>query len=145
METRPRSTFTTAWLIFKCFLRNLSKTSGIITMASFYENDTSEYFQSGHLDGARIDLRFDISVYRNESCNKTEYVFGRTEGILAGVFASLLSISGITANIITISALLNFQKTRNHVTTLFIVSLATSDLVFSMFTLPTLSTRFFTG
>lgn len=95
--------------------------------------------------GPRIDIRFDVSVYRNGSCDKADYVFGHAEGLLASIFAGLFSVAGIVLNMGTISALLNFQRTRNHVTTLFIVSLALSDLIFSMFTLPTLGIRFFTG
>ncbi len=70
-------------------------------------------------------------------------VFSMSESLLAGSVAVFCSVFGAVLNLVTIIALLNYSRTRYHVTTPFIVSLATSDLVFSSLTLPFLAIKFF--
>jgi len=54
----------------------------------------------------------------------------------------LISIAGTILNLTTILSLLNHKLVRQQPTTPFIISLATSDLIFSSATLPILATRF---
>ena len=77
------------------------------------------------------------------ACHDDPIVFTTVDSLVAGSFASAFSILGTFLNACAIIALLNFSKTRYHVTTPFIVSLATSDFMFSAITLPILATKFF--
>ena len=80
------------------------------------------------------------------SCNNADYVFDDGGlSIWAGTGATLCSIMGATFNLITIMALLNDLSMRKHITTPFVISLATSDLLFSIIILPLMAARFFYG
>ena len=61
---------------------------------------------------------------------------------LAGSFGLIISIVGVVFNLLNILALLNYKPIRAHVTTPFVISLSTSDMLFSGLVLPILSIRF---
>ena len=61
---------------------------------------------------------------------------------VASIFASLFSFFGFGLNLVVIVALLYSKKTRNHVTTPFIVSLSCLDLIYSGYILPIFAVRF---
>ncbi len=79
----------------------------------------------------------------DEKCSNVTFAFPPGDSLLAGVMASVSSVLGATANLTAIVALLSYPKTRSHITTPFIVSLAASDFVFSSLTLPILALKFF--
>ena len=56
----------------------------------------------------------------------------------------MISLLGMVLNGVTIAALLNHTPIRRHVTTPFVISLAFSDLLFSVTVLPVMAVRFFT-
>ncbi len=76
-------------------------------------------------------------------CSDVELKFSTADTIVAGVLASVCSVLGVAFNLCTVVALLHFPKTRQHVTTPFVVSLAAADGCFSLFTLPMLAAKFF--
>ena len=63
---------------------------------------------------------------------------------ILGSAATLISLLGMVFNVVTIAALLNHTPIRRHVTTPFVISLAFSDLLFSITVLPVMAVRFFT-
>ncbi|KAF7996712.1 hypothetical protein HCN44_002358 [Aphidius gifuensis] len=67
--------------------------------------------------------------------NSTREIYESFGGILTGI-ATLFSIIGIIANIVTIIAFIRHQNLRKNVTTLFIINLCISDLIFSSINLP---------
>ena len=72
---------------------------------------------------------------------ETELLFSQTTSVIGALCAIVFSIVGTVGNIFTIVALWN-SKLRGHPTTLFIISLALSDLIFSSFNLPLQAHRF---
>ncbi|XP_040576322.1 protein trapped in endoderm-1 [Lepeophtheirus salmonis] len=71
------------------------------------------------------------------------YVFSGFDSKLAGISATLIGFLGFSLNLVIVLASLNYKKLRYDVTTPFILSLTTSDLLFSSLTLPILAIRFF--
>lgn len=85
-----------------------------------------------------------MSSFPETQCRPNEtLVFSNGDSIAAGVGATLCAIIGSVMNSATIVAILNYPRTRSHVTTPFVVSLACSDFIFSSLTLPTLAIKFF--
>ena len=82
-------------------------------------------------------------LWCNSSNPCEQFVFSTAQSLTAGVSASALALVGSVLNLVTIVALLRYSKTRYHVTTPFVISLAFSDFLFSSVTLPTLAVKFF--
>lgn len=89
-----------------------------------------------------MDNLTNAQCFQNKSA---EFVFGTLDQVLAGTTASMCSFFGTLFNLVTICALLNHRPLRIHVTTPFVISLATSDLLFSAVTLPLMAIRFYAG
>eukprot|EP00096_Caligus_rogercresseyi_P013826 TRINITY_DN6427_c0_g1_i1.p1 TRINITY_DN6427_c0_g1~~TRINITY_DN6427_c0_g1_i1.p1 ORF type:complete len:404 (+),score=68.29 TRINITY_DN6427_c0_g1_i1:143-1354(+) len=68
--------------------------------------------------------------------------FSRTSTIFAAVCASIFCVVGVLGNLLTIVGLLRSPRLRNHATTMFVVSLAISDLLFSAVNLPLTASRY---
>lgn len=62
--------------------------------------------------------------------------------IFAAVCASIFTVVGIGGNMLTVVALLRCPKLRLHATTMFVISLAFSDLMFSAVNLPITAVRY---
>jgi len=103
------------------------------TMRSFFEQPTES--------PNRIQQQFSINIKCPE-LNDDLFVFGDGASVFAAIFAVLFAILGICLNILVIVALLHYRRTRQHVTTPFIISLSISDLVYSGFILPIMAARF---
>lgn len=83
-----------------------------------------------------------MTEWNISSCGSS-FVFDVTSTNVAFMFATSISVIGSVLNFIIIVAILQYKKTRRHVTTPFIVSVASTDLVYSAFILPILATRFY--
>ena len=70
-----------------------------------------------------------------------DILFSETTSLIGAMLAILFSVLGSVGNLFTIVALV-ISKLRGHPTTLCVISLAASDLVFSSFNLPLLAQRF---
>ena len=70
-----------------------------------------------------------------------EILFSETTSLIGALCAVVFSLLGTLGNLFTILALI-ISKLRCHPTTLCVISLAASDLVFSSFNLPLLAHRF---
>ena len=75
--------------------------------------------------------------------DSTSYVYSTTESVIAGVGSTILAIVGTFLNFLVILALLKCNKLRKEYLTPSVVSLATTDLLYSMLTLPMLALRYF--
>jgi len=73
----------------------------------------------------------------------TSLIFSETESGVAGVLACIIAIAGAVGNVLTIVALVYSKRLRWHPTTMFLVSLSLSDLIFSVYNLPLTAHRFF--
>jgi len=71
----------------------------------------------------------------------TALLFSETTAVIGAVCAAIFAIIGTLGNVLTILALTQ-STLRSHPTTLCLVSLAISDLIFSMYNLPLLTHRF---
>lgn len=78
-------------------------------------------------------------IFHNET-NSIHY--SRPATIFAAVAASIFTFVGITGNLLTVVALLKCQKLRSHATTMFVISLAVSDLLFCTINLPLTASRY---
>ena len=76
--------------------------------------------------------------------NSTSNVYSNVETVIAGLCTLIESIFGLVLNLLVVLALLKNDKLRKEYLTPAIVSLAVSDLLYSMYTLPVLSIHFFT-
>jgi len=74
--------------------------------------------------------------------NETAIHYSRPATIFAAVAASIFTFVGITGNLLTVVALLKCQKLRSHATTMFVISLAVSDLLFCSINLPLTASRY---
>ena len=74
----------------------------------------------------------------------TEYCYSDGESILGGLGATVQAIVGTALNLLVILALTRNEHLRKEYLTPAIVSLASTDLLFSMVTLPMLAHRYFT-
>lgn len=78
---------------------------------------------------------------RPDSDTGTQLLFSETTSIIGAVSAILCSFLGTFSNLFTI-IVLGSSSLRSHPTTFFVLSLAASDLMFSLFNLPILAHRF---
>ena len=77
------------------------------------------------------------------SSNETKFAYSGPLSILAGFGVSFEWIVGFTLNALVILALLKDAKLRKEYLTPAIISLALTDLIYSMYTCPVLSFHFF--
>ena len=92
-----------------------------------------------------------MSSNDNNSCwwngsytnDDTHFIYNDAEAILGGTFSMLLAVGGFIFNLLVICAVMYHRKTREQTLTPFIISLCSSDLIFSTATLPLFATRFF--
>ena len=75
----------------------------------------------------------------------SEWVYSEGESIFMGVFSSLQAIFGVALNLLVFCIFLMTPKFRKEYLTPFVLSLATTDLIYSLITLPTIATRYFMG
>ena len=83
-----------------------------------------------------------ISFFIKAANTSHDFMFTDVAADLAGSFGLIISIVGVVFNLLNILALLNYKPIRAHVTTPFVISLSTSDMLFSGLVLPILSIRF---
>ncbi|XP_068618394.1 protein trapped in endoderm-1 isoform X2 [Battus philenor] len=69
-------------------------------------------------------------------------IYPREATIMAAVCACIFSVIGVVGNFITTVALLMHPKLRGHVTTMFVLSLCVSDLLFCSINLPLTASRY---
>jgi len=81
------------------------------------------------------------SVTRPDSDEGSRILFGETSSAIGAIAAIALCVFGTLFNLYTIIALY-LSKLRRHPTTLCVISLAISDLIFSAFNLPVMAHRF---
>ena len=72
----------------------------------------------------------------------TAILFSEATSIVGAICAVLFSILGTVGNVFTILALTR-STLRSHPTTMCLVSLAISDLIFSVYNLPVMAHKFF--
>ena len=75
--------------------------------------------------------------------NSTDYCYNEVESILGGVGSTIQAIAGTILNLLVILALLKNEHLRKEYLTPAIISLSTTDLIFSILTLPMLAHRYF--
>ena len=75
--------------------------------------------------------------------NEPSFVYTDAQSIISGLIAALMSTAGTILNLLVILAILNNSKLRKDYLTPAIVSLASTDLVFSLAWLPFESLRLF--
>ena len=85
-------------------------------------------------------LKVDMNSNLNDS---TEYVYNEMESTLGGVGATIESIFGIILNLLVIVALVENPYIRKQYLSPAIVSLATTDLLYSFITLPMQAHNYF--
>jgi len=68
--------------------------------------------------------------------------FPQAAMVFAAVCASIFAVVGVGGNLLTVVALLRCPKLRLHATTMFVISLAFSDLLFSAVNLPITAARY---
>ncbi len=76
-------------------------------------------------------------------CTGVPFAFSVGDSAAGGALAAVCCFLGTLLNLCAVAGLLHFPKTRAHVTTPFVVSLAASDLCFSVIALPMLAIKFF--
>ena len=81
--------------------------------------------------------------HRSNLSQSTDYCYSMAESILGGLGATTEAIAGSILNFIVIFALTKNAHLRKQYMTPCIVSLATTDLLFSLVTLPMLSHHYF--
>ena len=96
-------------------------------------NLTDSYMTTCYL---KVDMRSTLN-------DSTEYCYSTEESIIAGVAATFQGIAGTFLNFLFIVAVLKHANLRKEYLTPSIISLATTDLLFSAFTLPMLAIRYF--
>lgn len=84
--------------------------------------------------------QYNASLLSESDQNATFYP--REATILAAACACIFSVVGVVGNLITTVALLMHPKLRGHVTTMFVLSLCVSDLLFCGINLPLTASRF---
>ena len=80
---------------------------------------------------------------RSKLDDSTDYCYSEAESILGGLGATTEAIAGSILNFIVILALTKNSHLRKQYMTPCIVSLATTDLLFSLVTIPMLSQHYF--
>ena len=95
--------------------------------------DGSKYHDECYL---KVDLKSTLD-------NSTDYIYSSSLTNFAGVVCFLESVAGQILNLIVLLALFKDTKLRNEYLFLPVVSLITTDYLFSITTLPMLAVRFF--
>ena len=100
---------------------------------------------TSHTSEASMSINDDNSCWWNGSYTNdtTPFIYNDAEAILGGTFSMLLAMGGSVFNLLVICAVMYHGKTREQTLTPFIISLCSSDLIFSTATLPLFATRFF--
>ena len=97
-------------------------------------NLTNAFMKTCYL---KVDMRSSLD-------NSTDYCYSNAESVLAGLGATLEAIAGSILNLLVIVALVRNPYLRKEYMTTSIVSLAITDFLFSIVTLPMLAHRYFT-
>ena len=95
-------------------------------------------------DGSEISPALCFKPVGN-NVTDTEWVYSDGESIFMGVFSSLQAIFGVALNLLVFCIFLMTPKFRKEYLTPFVLSLATTDLIYSLITLPIIATRYFMG
>ena len=98
-----------------------------------------------NLSDSKYNTKCYLKVDGNSLNNDTAYCYSPIESIIAGVGASFQSIAGVILNLLVIIALLRTGSVRKEYITPSIISLAGTDLLYSVFTLPMMAVRYFIG
>jgi len=80
-----------------------------------------------------------------ENISDTGWVYSDEDSIFAGVCAACQAIVGVILNTLIFCVFLNTASFRKEYLTPFVLSLATTDLLYSLITLPIISARYFKG
>ena len=96
-------------------------------------NLTNAFMKTCYL---KVDMRSSLD-------NSTDYCYSNAESVLAGLGATLEAIAGSILNLLVIVALVRNPYLRKEYMTTSIVSLAITDFLFSIVTLPMLAHRYF--
>lgn len=96
-------------------------------------NLTNAFMKTCYL---KVDMRSSLD-------NSTAYCYSDTESVLAGLGATIEAIAGSILNLLVIVALVKNSNLRKEYMTRAIVSLAITDFLFSIVTLPMLAHRYF--
>lgn len=118
-------------------------------LATTVHNDEVEIYSSKYDEinnmerDENLSLCFNISdVTEIHKCNLTVYDFYPSKLLWFGAISCIIfTIIGITGNAVSVFALLKSKKLRNP-TTIFIVNLCISDLLFSSFSMPLTAVTF---
>lgn len=105
-----------------------------------------EALPATHLSGGITDT-FDYdytnhSILNDDSSSTAIILYPRSATVFAAICASIFTVVGIGGNLLTVVALLRCPKLRCHATTMFVISLAMSDLLFSTINLPLTASRY---
>ena len=84
-----------------------------------------------------------IATHSDSNSPVDKIVFPLYLTYFAAISAVLLSVIGVSGNLLTILALTKDKKLRAKATTSFIISLSVSDLLFCGFNLPLTAVRYF--
>ena len=107
------------------------------------EGKNVSHYHKVELEDAHMNqcyLKVDMMSKLSDS---TDYVYTEEESILGGLGATIEAIAGSILNFLVIAALTKNTHLRKQYMTPSIVSLATTDLLFSLITLPMLSHHYF--
>ncbi|XP_050665939.1 protein trapped in endoderm-1 isoform X2 [Leptidea sinapis] len=84
-----------------------------------------------------------MSIAHTMEANTTlATIYPRDATVLAAACACVFSVVGVIGNLVTTMALLMHPKLRGHVTTMFVLSLCVSDLLFCSINLPLTASRY---
>ena len=123
-----------------------------------YCQDCQEWFNPSHLvEGKNVSHYHLVDLENNDYMKKcylkvdmnskldesTDYVYSEMQSTLGGVGATIESILGIILNLLVIVALVENPYIRKQYLTPAIVSLATTDLLYSFITLPMQAHNYF--
>ena len=80
-----------------------------------------------------------------ENISDIGWVYSDEESIFAGICATCQAIIGVALNTLIFCVFLNTASFRKEYLTPFVLSLATTDLMYSLITLPIIAARYFMG
>ena len=107
------------------------------------EGKNVSHYHKVELEDAHMEECYLKVDMMSKLSNSTDYVYSETESILGGLGATIEAIAGSILNFLVIAALTKNAHLRKQYMTPSIVSLATTDLLFSLITLPMLSHHYF--
>lgn len=133
----------------KIILKNMD--SNTVPSAALFSNAPSEsnpaysgvqnVVRNVATDGVRIAVN-DSFLAGDELGDEHAIYYSRPATIFAAVCAIIFTVVGIAGNLLTVVALLRCPKLRSHATTMFVISLALSDLLFAAVNLPLTASRY---